>query len=72
MQLQRIVGLALLAVGAVLLFMGIRASDSIASQFSKFFTNEPTERALWLMVGGVALIAAGGAAALLPRWGRSR
>jgi hypothetical protein len=72
MNAQRIVGLALLAVGIVLLIMGIRASDSFASQFSKFFTSEPTDRAIWLTLGGVALIVAGAAAALVPRFSRDR
>ncbi len=66
MQLQRIIGIVVLAVGVVLLIYGVRAADSFGSQFHKFFTGSPTDRAIWLTLGGVALIVAGGAVAARP------
>jgi len=63
MQPQRLVGLVVLIGGVVLLVMGIRETDSFSSQVSKFFTNSPTDRAIWLIIGGVAAIIAGGACA---------
>ena len=50
---------ALLAVGALLLFWGFQAADSIASSFSEFFTGSPTDNAVWLLVGGMVLIVVG-------------
>jgi hypothetical protein len=64
MQPQRLVGLVVLVGGIVLLVMGIRETDSFSSQFSKFFTNSPTDRAVWLTIGGVAAIVVGGSCAL--------
>jgi hypothetical protein len=55
-----------LVIGIVLLVMGIRALDSFGSQFSKFFTGSPTDRAVWLTIGGVAAILVGVTTALVP------
>lgn len=66
MQPQRLFGLLVLAAGIVMLVMGIRAFDSFRSQLSEFFTGAPTDRAVWLTVGGVAAILVGSAAAMLP------
>ncbi len=50
--------IALLVIGVVLLVLGVIASDSISSDFSRLFTGEPTDKAIWLLiVGGVAAIA---------------
>lgn len=66
MQPRRLVGLIVLVVGIVLLVMGLRATDSFSSQFSKFFTGTPTDRAIWLTIGGIAAIVAGSAMSALP------
>lgn len=66
MQPQRIVGIVVLAIGIVLLVMGVRAFDSFRSQFSEFFTGSPTDRAVWLTIGGIAAILLGSTAAMLP------
>ena len=66
MQPQRLIGIVLLVAGIVLLVMGIRATDSFASQFSKFFTGSPTDRAIWLTIGGIVAILAGATSAMLP------
>ena len=72
MQPQRIVGMVVLAVGIVLLVMGIRAFDSFRSQMSEFFTGSPTDRAVWLTIGGIAAILLGSTAAMLPARALSR
>jgi len=72
MQPQRIIGVFLIVVGVVLLVMGIRAADSFGSQFKEFFTGSPTDRAVWLTIGGVVAILAGATAALLPSRAVSR
>ncbi|MGH7132708.1 MAG: DUF3185 family protein [Phycisphaerales bacterium] len=46
MQPQRLIGVILVVGGIVLLVMGIRAADSFASQFSKFFTGSAADRAI--------------------------
>ncbi|HEX3133314.1 MAG TPA: DUF3185 family protein [Planctomycetota bacterium] len=53
-------GIILVLVGVVLLVLGIAASESVASSFSKFFTGEPTDRLIWLMLGGIVAIGVGG------------
>ena len=72
MQPQRLIGIVLLVAGIVLLVMGIRATDSFASQFSKFFTGSPTDRAIWLTIGGIVAILAGATSAMLPARTASR
>jgi hypothetical protein len=49
----RITGLVLLALGVVLLVMGITASDSVGDQMSRFFTGEFTDSTMWMLVGGI-------------------
>ena len=44
---------ALLVVGVLLLIWGVSAMDSFSSDVSRFFTGSPTDKAVWLMVGGV-------------------
>ncbi|MBX3358892.1 MAG: DUF3185 family protein [Phycisphaeraceae bacterium] len=66
MQPQRIVGIALLIIGAILLIMGLQAFDSFGSQVSEFFTGSPTDRAVWMTIGGIAAIAVGIASTLVP------
>ena len=41
-----------LLLGIILLVMGVREADSVASSITKFFTGNPTDRAVWLMIGG--------------------
>lgn len=65
--MNRAIGLALAAVGIILVILGASSADSFASDVSRFFTGEPTDRAMWLLVGGVAAIVAGGVMAALPR-----
>ncbi|MBA3684582.1 MAG: DUF3185 family protein [Planctomycetes bacterium] len=53
------IGFVLLAVGVVLLIFGISSAESFSSDVSKFFTGSPTDKAVWMMVGGVAALVAG-------------
>lgn len=65
--MQKVIGLVLVAVGIVLLVLGINAADSPASEISRFFTGEPTDRAIWLLIGGVAAIVGGSVLAVMSR-----
>jgi hypothetical protein len=58
--MPRIVSILLVVVGIILLIMGISEMDSFASRFSKFFTGSPTDRAVWLTIGGAVAIIVGG------------
>ena len=51
--------LALLAGGIVLLIIGINATNSFGSDVSRFFTGSPTDKSIWLIIGGVAATAVG-------------
>ena len=65
--MHRAIGFGLMAVGVVLLVLGFQAADSFASDVSRFFTGEPTNRAVWLMIGGVAAVAVGIALTAMSR-----
>jgi hypothetical protein len=54
-------GIALLVVGVALLIFGFNAADSFASDFSRFFSGHPTDKSMWLMLGGLASLVVGGA-----------
>lgn len=55
--MNKIVSLALLIGGVILIIYGVSASESIGSDLSRFFTGSPTDRTIWFLVGGA--IAAG-------------
>lgn len=46
--------IALSIVAVILLIWGFTALDSFSSDVSRFFTGSPTDKAVWLMIGGVA------------------
>jgi len=48
------VSLALLAGGIVLIVVGINATNSFSSDVSRFFTGSPTDKAVWMLIGGIA------------------
>jgi hypothetical protein len=50
--MNRMISLLLLVGGIVLIIWGISASDSIGSSFSRFFTGAPTDKTMWLLIGG--------------------
>lgn len=56
---NRYLGIALLAVGVLLLAWGISASDSFASDMSQFFKGRPTRETMWLVGGGALLAVVG-------------
>jgi len=62
--MNRPLGLALLVAGIILLVLGFQASDSISSDFSRFFTGSPTDKAVWFLILGAIATIAGGVLAL--------
>ena len=57
--MNKIASLALLAGGVVLIILGIQATDSFSSDVSRFFTGSPTDKAIWMLIGGIAAAVAG-------------
>ena len=51
--MNKIVSLALLAGGIVLIVIGINATNSFSSDVSRFFTGSPTDKAVWMLIGGI-------------------
>jgi hypothetical protein len=60
--MNRIASLVLLITGIVLVVYGLSALDSIGSSFSRFFTGAPTDKTMWLLIGGAvcAILGLGG------------
>lgn len=54
--MNRLLSLLLLAIGTVLVIYGLNALDSISSSFSRLFTGGPTEKSIWLLIGGILLV----------------
>lgn len=50
--MNKIVSPALLVGGAVLMIIGINATNSFSSDVSRFFTGSPTDKAIWMLIGG--------------------
>lgn len=52
--MNKAISLALIAVGILLIIFGLNASNSFTSEVSRAFTGSPTDKAMWLLIGGVA------------------
>lgn len=57
--MNKIISLALLVGGIVLIIYGINASDSVSSDVSRMVTGSPTDRTLWLLIGGIVAVVLG-------------
>ena len=60
-------GLVVLVAGIVLVVWGINASQSASSEISKFFTGAVTNKAIYLILGGAIVAAAGASIAFTGR-----
>lgn len=60
--MNRALSLVLLVIGCVLIIYGISASQSFSSDVSRFFTGNPTDKTMWLLIGGIvaAILGIGG------------
>jgi divalent metal cation (Fe/Co/Zn/Cd) transporter len=52
---HKAVALALLAGGILLLLFGVSAAWSFSADMAHFFTGAPTDKAIWMLIGGVVL-----------------
>ena len=62
--MNKLISIALLVAGIVLIVYGVSASNSVGSGVSRMFTGAPTDRTLWFLIGG-GVAAAVGLAGLL-------
>ena len=51
--------MALLIGGIILIIFGVNASNSFGSDVNRFFTGNPTDKAMWMLVGGAVAAVAG-------------
>ena len=64
---RSVIGIVLAAVGVVLLYFGITASDSLVDQASKTFTGRFTQQTMIYIILGVVALVGGGLTALSAR-----
>lgn len=50
----KLLGLALLVVGAILLYFGFNATDSVGEQVVEGVTGKYTDETMWYLIGGGA------------------
>jgi phosphatidylserine synthase len=56
---NKMLALAVLAGGVLLVIFGIAATHSLRSEVSEFFTGFPGNTAMWMLLGGVVLCVVG-------------
>ena len=59
MNMNKMISVAFLAGGVVLIILGVQAMNSFSSDVSKFFTGSPTDKAVWILIGGVVAASIG-------------
>ncbi len=57
--MSKAISLAVLAGGIILLIFGINEYNSTGSEISRFFSGSTTDKAMWLLVGGVIMTVLG-------------
>ena len=51
--------IALLVGGVILIIFGVNESNSFGSDVNRFFSGNPTDKAMWMLVGGAVAAVAG-------------
>ena len=57
--MNKLISIALLVGGIVLIVVGINATNSFNSDVSRFFTGNPTDKAIWMLIGGIVAAVVG-------------
>ncbi len=57
--MNKAVSLALLVGGIILIIIGANATNSFSSDVSRFFTGSPTDKAVWMLIGGCVAVVVG-------------
>jgi len=69
---NRILGVILLVAGVILLYFGLRATDSVGESIKEGLTGKYTDKTTWYIVGGAAAAVVGGLLAFFSgRQGRT-
>jgi hypothetical protein len=50
--MNTVFSIVLLVAGIGMLILGFSSMDSVSSHFSRFFTGHPTDKSMWLIIGG--------------------
>jgi hypothetical protein len=58
--MNKVLSLSLVVCGIVLLGYSASASDSLGSDITRFLTGSPTNRTVWMLVGGALFTLVGG------------
>jgi hypothetical protein len=51
--MNKAVSIGLVIVGVLLIIFGVNANHSFSSNVSRTFTGSPTDKAIWLLTGGI-------------------
>jgi hypothetical protein len=57
--MNKAIALALLVGGVILIIFGIQQSNSFGSDVNRFFTGNPTDKAMWMLIGGAVAAVVG-------------
>ena len=58
--MKKIVWLSLLVIGIVMMVLGVQAMTSLESDVNRLFRGTPTDKSVWMLVGGILCAMAGG------------
>jgi hypothetical protein len=58
--MKKIVWLGLLVIGIVMIVFGVQGMNSLESDVNRFFRGTPTDKSVWMLVGGILCAIAGG------------
>jgi hypothetical protein len=59
MNMHKLFSLAIIACGIALIVIGVSATNSFSSDVSRFFTGSPTNKAIWMLLGGIVVVIIG-------------
>ncbi len=62
--MKKVLGIALIVVGAILVYYGLSEGSSPVGELSEALTGSPPERSLMKIVGGLFLMVMGGGAVI--------
>ena len=57
--MNKSLSIAFLAVGILLIIFGVNATNAFSSDVSRFFTGAPTDKAIWMLIGGIVAAVVG-------------
>ncbi|WP_194755460.1 DUF3185 family protein [Aliidiomarina indica] len=57
--MNKIVSLAILVAGLIVLYFGWQEKQSVASEVTEAFTGQPTDNAMWFLIIGAILVVVG-------------